>query len=211
MQAGFLKGHFKVNKTTHMFSNLAIDQTHDQHNAVVNDDGGAVGLTECSATLKRWMFRDQRSHVSLLTLKDESVAHCATARSAEYIYVRCDVIKISDWRIWQSISRNHCSSDILVLDTRDIVEKCVIDNVYRMESKGLYYNLYANSSCSDEKEQYKLTLNPHKRQRTAYCGLVASQKVTATFSLDCICMITSMIISLTRIHHVHHQCQPEGS
>ena len=70
-----------------MFSNLAIGQTHDQHNAVVKDDGGALDLTESSATLKGWMFRDHRWHVSLLTLKYESVAHCATARSAEYIHV----------------------------------------------------------------------------------------------------------------------------
>ena len=28
---------------------------HDQHNAGVKDDGGAVGLTECPATLK-WVF-----------------------------------------------------------------------------------------------------------------------------------------------------------
>ena len=27
-----------------------------QHNAVVKDDGGASGLTEYSAALKRWMF-----------------------------------------------------------------------------------------------------------------------------------------------------------
>ena len=94
-------------------------------------------------------------HVSLLTLKDESVAHCAMARSAEYIHVRCDVSKICDWRMWQSISRNHYSSDILVLDTWDIVEKYVIDNVYGMESQGCqqYYDLYANGSCSHEKEQ----------------------------------------------------------
>ena len=34
------------------------------------------------------------------------------------------------------------SSDILVLDARDIIEKSVIDNVYRMESHGCqqYYN-----------------------------------------------------------------------
>ena len=59
------------------------------------------------------------------------------------------------------------SSDILVLDKRDIVvEKSGVYNVYRMESHGCqqYYNLYANSSCSHEEEQY--TLNPHKRQRT---------------------------------------------
>ena len=104
--------------------------------------------------------------------------HCATARSAEDIHVKCDVSKICDWRIWQSISRNHCRRDILVLGTRDIVEKYVIDNVYRMESQGCqqYYNLYANGSCSHEKEQYKRTLNPHQRQRTTSCRLVASLK-----------------------------------
>ena len=146
------EGTLQVNKTTHMFSNLAIDQPHDQRNAVVKDDGGAVGLTECSATLKRWMFIDQRWHLSLLTLKYESIAHCASARSAEDIHLRCDVSKICDRRIWQYISRNHCSSDILVLDTRDIVEKYVIDNVYRMESQECqqYYNLHANGSCSHE-------------------------------------------------------------
>ena len=66
------------------------------------------------------------------------------ARSAEDIPGRCDVIKISDWRIWQSISQT--SSDLLVLDTRDVVEKCVVVNVYRIESIGCqqYDNLYGN-------------------------------------------------------------------
>ena len=116
--------------------------------------------------------------MSLLTLKDESIAHCATARSAEDIHVRCDVRNICDWRIWQSISRNHCSGDILVLDTRDIVEKYVIANVYRMESQECQqnYNLHANGSCIHEKGQYKLTLNPHKRQRTTSCALVSPLK-----------------------------------
>ena len=44
--AEFLKGHVTVKKTSHAFSNLTIDQAHDQHKAVVKEDGGAVGLTE---------------------------------------------------------------------------------------------------------------------------------------------------------------------
>ena len=66
------------------------------------------------------------------------------ARSAEDIPGRCDVTKISDWRIWQSISQT--SNDLLVLDTRDVVEKYVVDNLYRIESIGchLYENLYGN-------------------------------------------------------------------
>ena len=70
------------------------------------------------------------------------------------------------------------SSDILVLDIRDIVEKSGVYNVYRMESQGCqqYYNLYANGSYSHEEEQYRPTLNQHKRQRTTSSGLVSSLK-----------------------------------
>ena len=51
----FLKGKFTVKKTTHSFSAMAIDQAHKQNNASVKGDGGAVGLTENSAALQRWM------------------------------------------------------------------------------------------------------------------------------------------------------------
>ena len=66
------------------------------------------------------------------------------AMSAEDIPGKCDVNKISDWRTWQSISQT--SSDLLVLDTRDVVQKYVVDNVYRIESLGCqqYDNLYGN-------------------------------------------------------------------
>ena len=51
-----MEGNFTVKKTRHAFSNLAIDQTYDQHNVVVKVDGGAVGLTECPAALQRWLL-----------------------------------------------------------------------------------------------------------------------------------------------------------
>ena len=51
--AEFLKGNFVVKKTAHRFS--AIDQGHEQSNAAMKDDGGAVGLTENIAALRRWM------------------------------------------------------------------------------------------------------------------------------------------------------------
>ena len=51
----FLKGNFVVQKTAHRFSAIAIDQGHEQNNAAVKDDGGAVDLSESPAALKRWM------------------------------------------------------------------------------------------------------------------------------------------------------------
>ena len=51
----FLKGKFTVKKTIHNFSAIAIDQAHEQNNASVKGDGGAVGLTENLAALRCWM------------------------------------------------------------------------------------------------------------------------------------------------------------
>ena len=42
-------------KTGRAFSAMAIDQAHEQNNAAVKGDGGAVGLTENPAALQRWM------------------------------------------------------------------------------------------------------------------------------------------------------------
>ena len=52
----FLRGHFTVMKTGNPFSALAIDHAHEQNNAAVKGDGGAVGLTEDPSVLKRWMI-----------------------------------------------------------------------------------------------------------------------------------------------------------
>ena len=71
------------------------------------------------------------------------------ARSAKDIPGRCDVTKICDWRIWPSISQT--SSEFLVLDTRDVVEKYVVDNVYRIEFLGCqqYDNNYMGTAIRE--------------------------------------------------------------
>ena len=51
----FYKGNFVVHKSRREFSALAIDQAHEQNNAVIKGDGGAVGLTEDPGALRRWM------------------------------------------------------------------------------------------------------------------------------------------------------------
>ena len=42
----FKNGNFNVRKTSKAFSNMTIDQGHEQNSAVVNGDGGAIGLTK---------------------------------------------------------------------------------------------------------------------------------------------------------------------
>ena len=55
VDAEFLKGNVVMKKSKHAFSAIAIDQAHEQNNASVKGDGGAVGLTENLAALRRWM------------------------------------------------------------------------------------------------------------------------------------------------------------
>ena len=51
----FEAGKFVVHKTQRVFSSIAIDQAHEQNNAIVKGDGGAIGLTENPSALARWM------------------------------------------------------------------------------------------------------------------------------------------------------------
>ena len=44
-----------LSRNQHTCSGIAIDQAHEQNNASVKGDGGAVGLTENLAALQRWM------------------------------------------------------------------------------------------------------------------------------------------------------------
>lgn len=51
----FYKGNFVVHKSRREFSAMAIDQAHEQNNAVIKGDGGAIGLTEDPTALRQWM------------------------------------------------------------------------------------------------------------------------------------------------------------
>lgn len=56
--AHLLNGGFTVQKTCKVFSTISINQAHEQNNAMVKGDGGAVGLTENPAALRHWMISD---------------------------------------------------------------------------------------------------------------------------------------------------------
>ena len=52
----FQKGNFVVQQSTHAFSCMALDQSHEQSNKCIKGDGGVVGLTEDPSALRRWML-----------------------------------------------------------------------------------------------------------------------------------------------------------
>ena len=64
LAAEFHSGKFVVHKSNREFSALAIDQAHEQANAVIKGDDGAIGVTEDPSALQRWMIAGTEvSHV----------------------------------------------------------------------------------------------------------------------------------------------------
>ncbi len=51
----FFNGHFVVHKSPREFSALATDKAHEQTDAIIKADGGAIGLAEDPSALRQWM------------------------------------------------------------------------------------------------------------------------------------------------------------
>ena len=55
MYENFTRSSFVVHKINRKFSEIALHHAHEQVNAIVKGQGGAVGLTENPGALRRWM------------------------------------------------------------------------------------------------------------------------------------------------------------
>ena len=51
----FQSGKYVVFKSSRTFSAIAIDQAHEQANAVIKGEGGAIDVTEDPSALRRWV------------------------------------------------------------------------------------------------------------------------------------------------------------
>ena len=57
----FCEGKFAVRKTSNKFLAMAIDQCHEQNNALVKEPGEAVWLMSNPGALRRWMLWNRGS------------------------------------------------------------------------------------------------------------------------------------------------------
>ena len=147
--AEFMKGNFVVKNTANRFSAIAIDQAHEQNNASVKDDGGAVGLTENPAALRRWMVSGPEMarvigefETSIEKRKDLDLRHQEEAKHVQKSFIR-DVKNLTNTIEEMGNPFTENSSDLLLLDSRDLANPSVIDTVRRIEEIGQeQYNTY---------------------------------------------------------------------
>ena len=167
--AEFKNGNFVVNKTNSAFSSLPIDQGHEQNNKIVKGDGGAIGLTESSSQLLRWMVSgpEMSRIINDFELSQELVRNIAIQEEQE------DLHHHEQMKGVQNTFRNQvnavcrvCSStieemgnpfadqtgDLFVLDTRDIADSKVVETVRTVRQLG--------------KDQYQQFVTKRLQERT---------------------------------------------
>ena len=133
-------------------------QSHHQHNDVVKDADWAVGLTECPAALQRWIFSEPEVERVINDFEKYRLRIVHTWLELHRPGVQ--KILLQDVTLLKSAIDEYgnpfldTSTDILVIDTWDIVEKSVIvqyDNIHLFNT-------------------------PHKSQNTNTSRLVSSLK-----------------------------------
>ena len=140
----FSRGSFTVNKKGKKFSALPIDQAHEQNNKCVKSDGGAIGLTENSSELLRWMvsgpevarllgeFEGSQEHNQnkQASLKHHEQAKHVQSKFLQHTTELCQVFE----KMGNPFEEESC--DLLVLDTRDVVSPEVASSIKNIQSLG---------------------------------------------------------------------------
>ena len=136
-------GNFVVHSTKRDFLVLALDQAHEQANAVIKGDGEAIGLTENPSVLRRWMVSDPEvSHlVSIYEIEsqtkevsDHSLHHEQIAQAQKTFLER--VQKLS--QVLQDLGNlsQEDSADLFSIDTKDVAHPSSAELVHSHLQKG---------------------------------------------------------------------------
>jgi len=152
----FTSGKFVVHKTTRPFSAIGIDHAHEQANALVKGDGGAIGLTEDPTALRRWMLagpevsRIIKDFENQMDPKDNEVdLHHEQTKATQDIFAQ-NVRSLSTTMEDMGNPYMEESKDLLVLDSRDIVDPSVTQTIQQIGAIGKeQYDAYVQDRLID--------------------------------------------------------------
>ncbi len=143
--AEFEVGKFTVNKTRNKFSAIALDHCHEQNNVIVKQSGGAIGLTTNSSALRRWMVAGPEV-ARMVTELEKCVMGTQASVGDHSHHEQCASVQtafISEVASLTAVLEEmgnpflEKSDDLLVLDTRNIMDCSVGDTVRRAETLGI--------------------------------------------------------------------------
>jgi len=130
----FNDGKFVVHKTRQVFSSIPIDQAHEQKNALIKGDGGAVGLTSHAHALQHWMVVGPE--VSRIVEEfHEELDHCVSEIDTHYrdqtptIQANFGKNVLSLVSVMEDLGNpfEEEGTNLLVLSSKDIVDHAAVE------------------------------------------------------------------------------------
>lgn len=141
----FMQGKFVVCKTNRPFSAISVDHAHEQNNAIIKGTGGATDLMTNPRSMLRWMVAGPEIARTItefetncfLASKGESTQpkHHEHTLSSQTSFAK-DVNALVDTISNMGNPFSEETSDLLVLDTRDIADPKVSQSIREMEKLG---------------------------------------------------------------------------
>ena len=175
----FISGGFVVRKTATRFSAIATDQAHEQNNAMVKGDGGAVGLMDSPSALIRWMVAgpelarlvtEFEENTKSLPSDAQTTRHREQTKSTQVAFHH-DVQQLV--LVFEEMGNPFTSVDneLLVLDNKDLAASAVIQTVrdIKQKARSSSNNLSMNVSLAERNPSFIqspvircLSLEPHR-------------------------------------------------
>ena len=196
-----LRSNWTLNKRNKRFSNLPLDQVHEQQNAIIKGKGGVVGLTQNQSALNRWMTSgpeiakmiDDFEHIVLQRSssdgddEDEHLHHSETLAEQKRMQNKTNSLIDAVNDFGNPFEENH--EDLLTLDTHNCASTSVISSFDSLQSHGQkQYDSFlkkvlqqGEQSIHDpiKKNMFELFKAPKKRKKTT----TESQKLRNSASL----------------------------
>ncbi|KAK3725326.1 hypothetical protein QZH41_002764 [Actinostola sp. cb2023] len=178
----FCSGAFVVHKSTHAFSAIALDHAHEQENANIKGDGGAVGLMDNPSALRRWMIGGpelarmiNEYEGQLSREKNQQRKHHEQVPSIQNAFlknVKSLVNVIED--LGNPFKED--SGDLLALDTKDIMPVEVVESIKNIQKIGKdQYKAFVNERIV---HQEKAITHPIKRNKLPLFGRLPTTTVS---------------------------------
>lgn len=133
-----------MNKTLRRFSSIAIDQAHEQNNAMVKGECGAVGLTENSNALRQWMLSSPEM-ARLVNEFEASMAPNTGTKENPKHHVEHRSFQVSFFKDVSSLAAAvedlgnpflEETGDLFTLDMKVITEEPAVSRLRHIESLG---------------------------------------------------------------------------
>lgn len=159
-----------MRKTCLPFSALGIDQAHEQNNAQVKGKGGAIGLTQDPSALRRWTVGGPEVLRLLTEFEGQTDKSYADAHHEQYASFQAKFMKkctaLNDSFLQCENPFLHKGLELIILDTRVVVEVEGVTALYGAEEKGKL--MYKDFVTERLQEKSKSLYDPIQRCQTRF-------------------------------------------